>query len=276
MVEWHLYTHERAYHTVTGTLYVAHGVHSPQLHNERDILVWVPPHYEHLPDAHYPVLYMQDGQNLFDDHTSFAGEWHVDETLTNLAPEGLEAIVVGIPNMGRDRLGEYNPYANFMGRGRGDTYIRFITDTLKPMIDADFRTCRAAEYTGIIGSSLGGLISLYGFLQYPDVFGLCAALSPSVWLGGRNLFETIRTRSQNVGRLYIDVGTREAQSFDYHDEAVPETAASVRFRDSARRLRDALQVVGYNNLCYVEAEGAYHSEAAWAHRFPDTVRFLLG
>lgn len=275
MVDWQVYTHKREHHTVTGSLYVAHNVHSPQLHNERDILVWVPPRYDDTIDTYYPVLYMHDGQNLFDDHTSFAGEWHVDETLTNLAPEDLEAIVVGIPNMGEDRLAEYNPYTNFMGRGQGDAHTRFITDTLKPMIDTDFRTRPAPRCTGIVGSSLGGLISLYGFLQYPEVFGLCAAMSPSVWLGGRALFETIRTRPVNHGRLYIDVGTREAQNHDYHDKQVSETAASRRFLDSARRLRDALELVGYE-VCFVEAQGAYHNEGEWAHRFPDAVRYLLG
>lgn len=278
MVDWYPYTHGRTHHTVVGDLYMAVGIRSPQLQNERHILVWLPPGYDDQEDRGYPVLYMHDGDNLFDDHTSFAGEWHVDETLLHLAQEGLAAIVVGIPNMGSERIAEYNPYDNFMGRGRGDAHTRFVADTLKPIIDSDFRTRPAPACTALIGSSMGGLISLYGFLQYPEVFGRAGALSPSVWLGGRALFEMIRTRPKNEGRLYLDVGTREGQNDHAHDDTVPANAASVRFRDSTRRLRDALQWVGYDDehLRYIEDDGAHHNEAAWARRFPDAVRFLLG
>src|SRR5690606_34357272 len=157
------------------------AVRSPELGNERDVFVYLPPSYA-TSGRHYPVLYMQDGQNLFDDDLSFAGAWHVDETMEALAAEGIEAIVVGVSNIAEARLDEYSPFVDpRQGGGRGDEYLAFLTATLKPLIDAQFRTRREAEWTAIAGSSMGGLISLYALLHRPDVFGAAAAMSPSLW-----------------------------------------------------------------------------------------------
>ena len=153
-------------------------VHSPELGNHRDIHVYLPPSYANS-GRHYPVVYMHDGQNLFDHAMSFAGEWGVDETLERIAHEGVEAIVVGVPNMGAARTNEYSPYRDDrLGGGHGDAYVRFLTDTLKPLVDQQFRTRREPEHTGLAGSSMGGLISLYGFLRRPDVFGFAGVMSP--------------------------------------------------------------------------------------------------
>ncbi len=126
-------------------------VHSPELDNQRDIHVYLPPSYAQS-GRHYPVVYMHDGQNLFDHAMSFAGEWGVDETLERIAHEGVEAIVVGVPNMGAARTTKYSPYRDDrLGGGHGDAYLRFLTDTLKPLVDKQFRTRREPEHTGLAG-----------------------------------------------------------------------------------------------------------------------------
>jgi hypothetical protein len=157
---------------------------SPQLFNERDLYVYLPRGYGESGQR-YPVLYMQDGQNLFDDALSFAGEWHLDEALEN-DPALPPCIVVGIPNTGPRRLDEYTPFMDAKhGGGDGERYLDFLVETVKPLIDADFDTLPDPENTGIGGSSLGGLISLYGFFARPGTFGFAAVMSPSIWFADR-------------------------------------------------------------------------------------------
>ncbi|MFN2396927.1 MAG: alpha/beta hydrolase-fold protein, partial [Bacteroidales bacterium] len=136
----------------------------PQLDRNRRIWIYLPPDYDQT-QKNYPVIYMHDGQNLFDVETSFMGEWEVDETLNDLAARGYNVpIVVGIDNGGNHRANEYLPYffSNLNAGGEGDEYMEFIVETLKPFIDNEYRTLPDRENTGIIGSSLGGVISLYG------------------------------------------------------------------------------------------------------------------
>lgn len=270
MTHWSIYTDGRPDHTVHGDVRLAHNIHSPQLNNTRDILVYLPPSYW-ASDKRYPVIYMHDGQNLFDARTSYAGEWGVDETMNALAAEGKEAIVVGIPNLGSVRISEYNPYPTPRFRQAiGDAYVHFISDTLKPMIDADYRTRPDAANTGIVGSSMGGLISLYAWLAYPWTFGLCGAMSPSLWVARSAVFDHVRNAPYNEGRLYLDIGTRELprQMRQY----------ATAFGDSVTALRDALNERGYRSsdrLKFVKDRGGEHNEASWARRLPDALRFLL-
>lgn len=242
-------------HTVVGSLRIMPEVWSPQLNNARDVLVYLPPSY-HGSDRRYPVIYMHDGQNLFDRGTGFAGqEWEVDETMERLSGEGIEAIVVGIYNT-QDRIQEYNPFAE-VRHGLGKAYLAFIIDTIKPMIDRDFRTLPDRETTGIMGSSMGGLISIYGFFQRPDVFGFAGVMSPSVWFGSGAIYTTVHERPFAPGKIYLDNGTRE---------------------NSARKLNATLIEKGYlpgKTLLYVVEGDAEHNEAAWARRLPDALRFLL-
>jgi len=253
-LDYHMRT--GGFNTVTGELRVMPAFWSPQLHNTRDLLVYLPPSY-HQSDRRYPVLYMHDGQNLFDRTTGFAGqEWEVDETMQRLSAEGIEAIIVGLPNMGADRIYEYNPFHNIR-EGRGEAYLSFIAHTVKPVIDRDFRTRPDRIHTGIMGSSMGGLISLYGFFHRPDVFGFAGIMSPSVWYGGGAIYHYLHSRPYNSGKIYLDNGTRE---------------------NSARKLNATLIEKGYHpgeTLQYVVEEEAEHNEAAWARRLPDALRFLL-
>ncbi len=154
----------------------------PQLQRQRRIWIYLPPDYEQS-NRQYPVLYIQDGQNVFDTGTSYAGEWYVDEALDKLFQDnGKTAIVVAIDNGSTQRMNEYSPWKNArMGGGEGAAYLKFLVETLKPYIDQHFRTLKGPESTGIMGSSMGGLIAFYGALQYPKVFGKAGVFSPSFW-----------------------------------------------------------------------------------------------
>ena len=246
------------WHARKGRLVVLPSVHSPQLDNRRDIFVYVPA-TRARGDACYPVIYMQDGQNLFDPALSFAGTWGVDEALRWASRRGLDAIVVGIPNMGAARIAEYDPFM-----GTGDRYLDFVTHTVKPLVDGQFPTLPDREHTGIAGSSMGGLISLYAFFRYSETFGFAAALSPSLWFADGALLDLVARapRVPGGGRLYLDVGMREGQ----------QTVAL------ARRLRDLLLAKGYEagrDFRWVEDKDGVHHESAWGRRFRAALPFLV-
>jgi len=250
-------------HTVVGTVKVLEGVESPQLGNRRDLLVYLPPSYGR-GDRRYPVIYMHDGQNLFDRATSFGEEWEVDQTLEAASGEGLETIVVGIPNT-EDRLDEYSPFHDRGHRkgGGGDRYLDFIIQTVKPIVDRDFRTRPERAATGIAGSSMGGLISLYAFFRHPGTFGFAGVMSPALWFGHRAIFDYVRSRPHVPGRIYLDIGTNEG------NEAL----------NDARRMKALLEEKGYRtgrDLLFFVEMGGRHNERAWARRLRHTLRFLLG
>ncbi|KPV49985.1 hypothetical protein SE17_29545 [Kouleothrix aurantiaca] len=275
---WYTYTDYRVQHTVVGDLRAADAVYSPQLHNRRRLFVHLPPSYAAEPERRYPVIYMQDGQNLFDQTLSYAGEWQVDETMLALSGEGLEAIVVGIPNMGTRRVDEYSPFkdARLRRGGRGDWYVAFMANTVKPLIDADFRTLPAREHTGVLGSSMGGLISLYAFFARPDVFGFAGVMSPSLWFAQEAITSYIQAAPYKPGRIYLDIGTHEAGEPRLAQR--PPHKYTSRYLQSARRLTEILAAKGYlpgTQLRYDEEEEAAHNEAAWARRLPGALRFLL-
>ena len=228
------------------------GVESPQLGNRRDIFVRLPASYG-VGARRYPVIYMHDAQNLFDPATSFVGEtWQVGATMQALAAEGIEALVVGIPHMGEQRPHEFNPW------DRGEHYLAFIVETVKPRVDAAFHTLPGRYDTGIIGSSLGGLISTYAYFRYPGTFGYAGALSPSLWANRFAILSYVEHAPFVAGKVYVDHGTREG---------------------SAAPLRDVLLRKGYHegvDLRYVREEGGMHRETAWARRLPGALRFLFG
>lgn len=253
--------------TVVGDLRVLRGFEPPGPLPMRDILVHLPPGAVDSGQR-YPVLYMHDGQNLFDAATSFAGEWQVDETLERLADEGLELIVVGIPNAGELRPDEYTPFAwrdgPREGGGLATAYLRFVVDRVKPAVDAAFPTRREREATGVLGSSLGGTVSLWAAVEFGSTFGIVGAMSPSVPPGQEPLLERLRLVEPRPDRIYLDVGGKEGDR---------------RFRDNVVRVRDAFVAAGLRedaNLRHVHEDGAIHHESAWARRLQEALRFLFG
>ncbi len=236
------------------------GPEAPGL--DRPLAVYLPPSYDR-GQRHYPVLYMQDGQNLFDPEESFAGAWRVDIAMDQAAGRGFEGILVGIPHAGEGRLAEYSPFDDpDAGPGRGLEYVALMADTMKPLVDGRYRTIPDRGTTGVGGSSMGGLISLFAFFVRPDVFGVVAAMSPSLWFAGRAIFGLAEAAPFQPARIYLDVGRLEGE----------ETLAD------ARRLRQLLLAKGYRKgeqLRYVEDRTGGHEEAAWGHRLRAALPFLL-
>ena len=261
--------------TLTGHVRFHHLVHSPQLDNDRTIAVYLPPGYDEHPDQRYPVLYMHDGNNLFDAQTAFAGvEWQADETAERLIRDGKVPpfMIVGIYN-NADRISEYTPFADSVrGGGRGDAYLAFIVETVKPFIDKAYRTQPEAQHTGIAGSSLGGLISLYAVYRHPEVFRLAGVVSPYLPWADDAVLEYVRSHRPPVApRIWIDIGTAEAED-SQGGELAPVIATC---RELARILAatGARPEVDYH---YAEVAAGRHHERDWAARFDRIVTFLMG
>jgi predicted alpha/beta superfamily hydrolase len=272
---WRDFSPLRERHTIVGDLRYHRDFHSEILGNTRNVLVYLPPGYDSEPDARYPVLYMHDGQNLFDAATSFIGvEWNVDETVTRMVEDGevRPLIIVGVENTSQ-RAFEYTPVPDrARGGGGGDLYARFLVEEVKPFIDERYRTMSDAAHTGIMGSSFGGLASIYTAWTHPDIFTRVGAMSTSYGWAGGHILGFVETHDPPPGaRVWIDMGTAEYPG-DANGDGVPDII------EQHRRLRDALLAKGLTlpgTLGYVEDEGAVHNERAWAARFPRALRHLF-
>jgi predicted alpha/beta superfamily hydrolase len=259
-------------HTLTGDIRSHPQFESRILRNRRDVLVYLPPGYRRGTRRCYPVLYLHDGQNVFDRATSFAGvEWNADESAQRLTKQRLiePLIIVAVANVGDARIHEYAPTAGrvspnktIRSRGRLRTYGRFLIEELKPFIDRTYRTQAAPEFTGLGGSSLGGLATIALGLWFPHVFTRLAVMSPSVWWDDcviYDMVDAIQDGARPPLKIWLDTGTLE--------EGWERT----------RILRDKLIEKGwrlYDDLQYTEVEGGDHSEGAWAARFEAVLRFL--
>jgi predicted alpha/beta superfamily hydrolase len=183
--------------------------------------------------------------------------------MTAAARRGYEAIVVGIPNMGDQRLTEYSPFVDsVMGGGAGDRYLDFLTETVKPAIDRQFRSRPGRAHTGLAGSSMGGLLSLYGFFRPASVFGFVGVLSPSLWFAGGAIFSIVESAAYAPGRLYLDIGALEG----------PEHVSR------ARRMRELIRAKGYrlgSELRWLESRCGRHDETSWGRRFARALPFLI-
>ncbi len=258
------------HHTLTGHFEHLTGFRSRFLKSPRDIIVYLPPDYHESSAARYPVLYMNDGQNLFDVATAFMGnEWGLDETAERLIRGGeIEPlIIVGIYNTGMERMAEYTPIKDKRGRGgRARAYGKLIVAELKPLVDREFRTLPDAANTGIGGSSLGGLVSIYFGLKHPEIFGKLLVMSPSVWWANTAILKDVsRIRHKIRQKIWLDVGTRE--------DSKPEVCVA-----HVRMLRDALIEKGWrlgDELAYTEDQGGGHNEWAWGQRAPSALKFLF-
>ncbi len=242
---------------------------STVLGNTRGVYVYLPPTYLENTTARLPVVYMHDGQNLFDPAAAFGGvTWGVAATLDAAAGDGRfrEAIIVGPNNAGADRIAEYTPTADpTYGGGRGDLYLRMLVEELKPRVDAELRTRPGREDTVIIGSSLGGLISSYAGIGRANVFGCLGVMSPSTWWDNTVLLTLLpQSPSPRPVRVYVDSGDSGPEL----DDVTNTAALAAGYR--------ALGYVDGVTLEYVVAQGATHTESAWAARLPGALAFLLG
>jgi predicted alpha/beta superfamily hydrolase len=242
------------------------------LSTPRDLIVYLPPEYDDSAKTRYPVLYMQDGQNLFDPDTAFGGnDWQVDLTADRLICQGSipPLIIVGIYNTGIRRISEYTPTRDPRSRkgGKADRYAQMLARELKPFIDTQYRTAKSSSCTGIGGSSLGALTALHTGLCYPGVFGRLALISPSVWWDSHAVLQIVgRLGSRPRPRIWLDIGTQEG-------------ANPGKVVEDTRKLRLALEAKGWtegDNLRYGEFQGAEHNEYAWATRFGLVLEYLYG
>lgn len=237
------------------------AMHIPQLKRKRRIWVYLPSDYESSKEK-YPVIYMQDGQNLFDDATAFAGEWAVDNTMNKLAVvQKLKIIVVGIDNGAKHRMDEYSPWKNkIYGGGKGEAYIKFIAETLKPKIDSAFRTKTQPKHTAIMGSSMGGLISYYGAMKYPKVFGKVGVFSPSFWFSDKVIdFTKKHSKKANI-KAYFLMGSEEGDSAIEALDKVTTTLKKSGFKKK--------------NIIKKIVSGGKHNETMWRNEFGEAIRWL--
>ena len=245
---------------IRGTVEYYRGMTGPGLRSKRDIIIWLPPSYDSLAKKRYPVLYMHDGQNIFDPSTSFGGyDWRVDEVADSLITLGKlnEIIIVGVYNT-PDRLSEYSDSP------LGEKYMQFIVKTLKPYIDSTYRTKKGSKNTAMMGSSMGGLISLIMAWKYPSVFGSAACLSPSFWYDDEKTLQNIRSdrRGKRAIRIYLDCGDKEK-------ELLP----------GYRQMVTILKKKGYRkgvDLDYHIEKNGIHNERSWARRVWKPLLFMFG
>lgn len=261
--------------SVTGDLRL-HVFESRVFRSQRFLRVWLPPEYEaeHDRARHYPVLFLNDGQNLFDTATAFGGvEWQVDETADRLIrqEEIPPMIVVGIDNAQRERMREYLPYRAMnppVLRPQGKRYPEFLIDEVMPFVFARYRIARGPENTGLGGSSLGAIISLFTVLDRPGIFGKLLLESPSLFISNRRLLRYSRAFLQWPQRVFLAMGTREAGRAQRDQEVVEDVMELQRILQRAG--------LGSERLLVQIAEGAAHNEGEWARRFPVALKFLFG
>jgi len=260
--------------TATGDLRI-HPFHSRIYRNDRFLRVWLPPGYDDAQNAarQYPVLYLNDGQNLFEPATSFNGvEWQVDETANRLIREQVIApmIIVGIDNTGKDRLREYMPHRSFqpmMLRVQGTRYPSFLIKEVMPFVARHYRLASGPRNTGLGGSSLGALIALYTVAVSPGIFGRLLLESPSLWASNRQIIRQSRTVRRWPERVFLATGSAEAGREDRDRSMV----------DDVQELAAILHRGGLDarHLRLVVEQGASHHESEWAQRFPDALSFLF-
>lgn len=231
----------------------------PQLNRTRRIWIYLPADYA-TTKKRFPVLYMHDGQNLFNEATSGFGEWGVDECLDSLFKQGKkECIVIGIDN-GPKRMNEYNPYEfKPYGNGEGEKYVDFLANTLKPYIDKNFRTLSTKENTFIAGSSMGGLISLYAVIKYPAVFGGAGIFSPAFWTAPKLEDELNKTEKKINSKLFFYAGGKES------DRMIPDM----------QKIEADIKAISSSKIYERTDADAKHNEAAWRKYFPEFYNWML-
>lgn len=258
--------------SLTGNIERIDGFESKALKNKRNLIVYLPPNYEADKTKKYPVVYMHDGQNVFDGMTSYIPnqEWRADEAAESLINAGIiePLIIVGIENGGMERGNEYLPTKIKMGNnefgGKADLYGKMLSDEIMPIINGRYRTKTGSENTGLIGSSFGGVITCYLGIAHPEIYGRVAVMSPSVWVDDRVLLKLVKPieRKQRRPKVWIDMGGKEG-------------ASAVQ---NARDLFDVYVKNGWKpnaDLIYLVEPNSEHNELAWGRRLPSVLTFLF-
>lgn len=231
---------------------------APQLQCQKTIWVYLPKNYKNSEKA-YSVIYMHDAQNLFDASTSYVGEWNVDEYLDTISED--ETIIIGIEHGNEKRIEELTPFTHEKyGGGKGNLYIDFITNTLKPFVDTTYRTKTGSKNTAIIGSSLGGLISLYAIIKHPDVYGSAGFFSPALWINPEIYALVESSEIPSASRFYFLVGSEEGESM------VPDQEKMVALLKS--------KGVDTKNIIDKVVTGGKHNETLWSEHFPEAYQWL--
>lgn len=247
-------------HTATAQVHIiTDKFDMPQLGRQRRLWVYLPVGYEKSARK-YPVLYMHDGQNLFDDATSGYGEWGIDEFMAQV-PSAQQCIIIGIDHGGDHRIAEYSPYDSKYGKAEGGAYLDFIVKTLKPYIDAHYRTRPDVNHTAIAGSSMGGLISLYAALKYPKVFGNAGVFSPSLWLDAQ-MYPFAESKKITRTGFYFACGDAESDSM----VSDMQKMITVVRKDGVSEANSPVVIV----------PGASHNEKQWQGEFPAFYQWLVG
>ncbi|MET3607307.1 alpha/beta hydrolase [Mucilaginibacter rubeus] len=247
-------------HTATARVHViSENFEIPQLGRQRRVWIYLPAGYE-ADKKKYPVIYMHDGQNLFDDYTSSYGEWGIDELMDKI-PARQESIIVGIDHGGGYRITEYDPYNSKYGEGRGDDYVQFLIKELKPYIDGHYRTQTDAAHTTIAGSSMGGLISMYAALKYPGVFGNAGVFSPAFWIAPQIYDQAQQATINKMSRFYFVCGDAESASM----------VADMQKMANLLKSRG----VKPENAPVTIIKGASHNEKQWNGDWPGFYKWLM-
>ncbi len=235
-----------------------HDFYSIYTKSERDVIIWLPPSYNESIKS-YPVLYIHDGQNVFNPNTAFTGyDWKVDETASYLIRHNYihEMIVVGVYNT-KDRLDEYNLFS-----AKGKDYANFLIKELKPYVDETYRSLPGKEFTTTIGSSMGGLCSFQLAMMYPKIFGNACCMSGSFWVEDHAIFEFMQTQDFSIeSKIYLDCGLNEKQLIN-----------------DSLKMCEVLKEIGYNSdnfYCHIDKNGS-HNEKDWAQRLYIPLTFIYG
>ncbi len=241
-------------------------IEAPQLNTQKKIWVYLPKEYQNSKKS-YSVIYMHDAQNLFDAETSYVGEWKIDEYLDSINSN--ESIIIGIEHGNEKRIDELTPFVNEKyGGGKGDLYLDFIIETLKPYVDLNYRTLTDHDHTIIWGSSLGGLMSLYAVIKYPDTFGKAGIFSPAFWINKNEIFELVKNSDINPNhKFFFLVGSEEGESMEIASEMVSDQ------HDMAKLLID--KGIDNRNIMDKVVPNGHHNETLWSTNFAETYQWLI-
>jgi predicted alpha/beta superfamily hydrolase len=234
----------------------------PQLNKKRKIWALLPHDYD-FSESDYPVMYLQDAQNLFNENAKY-GNWEIDKKLAVMSEYNIgKIIIIAIEHADKDRIKEYNVGKTVLGVGQGKKYIRFITDTLKPFVDKKFRTKSEREFTGIGGSSMGGLVSIFCGLMYPEVYGKLMIFSPSLWVAPKMNFNNLDFSEPADTKIYLYAGGNESETMIRHVKKFQNNMIQNAFVSDTMKIK-----LSINN------EGK-HNEIYWSDEFPKAIEWLF-